>query len=75
MRCDGDSKRPPRPLLAKLRHSDRRKPRNFRQHFAAHASTSAVSPMRSRIFTPSIQLNKIQLAPGMLKISEYYIFN
>jgi len=55
MRRDEDSKRPFRPLLAKLRHSCRRKPRNFvDQRSVAHASTSAISPMSSRIFTPSI---------------------
>jgi len=38
MRRDGDSKRPPHPLLAKLRHSGQRKSRNFvDQHFVARA--------------------------------------
>lgn len=78
MRRDGDSKCPPRPLLAKLRHSRRRKPRNFvDQHSAAHASTRAVSPMSSRIFTRTIWLAEIQLAPGvMLKIQlGHHIFS
>jgi len=69
MRCNEDSKRPSRPLLAKLRHSCRHKPRNFvDQHSAAHASTSAISPMSSRIFTPSGSRG-IQLVSGtVLKI-------